>query len=951
MISSRSALFALVSSASILALTAPAAAQTVLFSTATTDGGAALASGKLSGPVKANGGITQIRMDDGGVISFIGDSSFTTDGADLRVITGTFTARAGTGTLRIVAPDGTIATLDPGNSASLGVVKGGLSGRPLAGNLAIATVTGSRRRFNLGDSFEANDGRVSAILTPGAQPVSAPVVRTEFDNPRLAAYAQDSRAELLAKALARRNGRSGFEFDEVSDATLNVNLAFLRAGGTPGQFSPALAGMTLQQYLAALRTGNTPSGAALADAYLAYFSADGLAELEAQQRALIQAYMAVLAAGGGPGSFNDIAIGTAYSDYVRRLAAGADGGLSAAALTAYENYIRSLGLGDRFDAGRRAQIEAYQRLRGLGGSPSTAVGFDIVTHYLDYLSAGGLAANYAGASGDLIRRYLDYLYAVGLPSGVDPDAVARLLAFYTHLLRGGDIGTLPPSTTPEPQPQVVTPPVLTASTFAGALVGRGGGVSFGGDAGGVSVQVDAAGYPRVLGNVTIGTARLADGAKGDGWVLGRYTDGTISRAVGGASGEVTLAQNDSLHFAYGTSYVPFAGNRGTATYQVAAFTTPTYADGSTVSAASLTGMIAIQFGTQLKYGLQGSLTTTAAGQAQRYEFASAGGLTTPSLTGSVVANGFYLFGQAAVTTNDPRCGGNCRFIPNMFGSGADGQVIAGTYSIGDTTSVLNGSAVFTPTARDTASVTPPVSLPVTGTGAPAGFVEFAGIGAFTELNGTSVQTQAVAGSDGKLESIRNNGRGTNIDHEYGGLGGAIGWTRWSGGTTTALVAGRTTGTIPENGGQHIVWGKQLTNAPTNGTATYSLAGSTKPTVNDGSITPGSLTAGSLAVDFGTMKVGYDMTVQFGGTSYGYQSRGGAAAPSLAITSGGRFTSSFRDSEGPLVTGNGCTGTNCYAETFGFLTGSGASHAGLTYHFLAGPSGSILNGAAVFARAP
>ncbi|RYY47196.1 MAG: hypothetical protein EOP59_01600 [Sphingomonadales bacterium] len=951
MISSRSALLALVSGASVIALSAPAAAQTVLFSTGVTDAGTAPA-GRLSGPVTVRGGVTQVRMDDGGVISFVGDSSFEADGASLRVTTGTFTARAGSGTLLIVAPDGTIATLAPGHSASLGVAKGGLSGRALGGNVAIATATGNRRHFVPGDSFEANDGDVSAIVTPGAQPVSAPVVRAEYDNPRLAVYAQGSRADLLGLALARRNGLGGFDFDQVSDGTADVNLAFLRAGGTPGQFSRGLAGTALQQYLAALRAGTLPGGASLADAYLRYFSADGLAGLDAQQRALIEAYMALLAAGGSPNGFNDAAIGTAYSDYIRLLAAGAaNAGLSPAALAAYENYIRSLGLGDSFDAGRRAQIEAYQRLRALGGSASAAIGADVVKQYLDFLAAGGLAANYAGASGDLIRRYLDYLNTVGFP-GLDPDAVARLLAFYAHLLGGGNIGTLPPGAGPDPEPPVVTPPVLTAATFAGAFVGRGGGTSFGGDAGAVAVEVDTAGYPRSFhGSVRVGTARLADGAKGDGWVIGRYTDGTIIRTVGGASSEVTFAPNESLHFAFGTSYVPFAGNRGTATYQVAAFTTPTYADGSAVSAASLTGTIAIQFGTQMKYGMQGSLTTTAAGQAQRYDFASAGGLTAPSLTGSVVANGFYLFGQAPVTTSDARCGSNCRFIPNMFGSGSDGQVIAGTYSIAGTTSVLTGSAVFTQSARDATPVAPPVTPPPTGTGAPTGTVEFAGIGAFTELNGTSVQTQAVAAADGKLESIRNNGRGTNTDHEYGGLGGAIGWTRWSGGTTQALVAGRGTATIPEDGGQHMVWGKQLSNAPTSGTATYALAGSTKPTANDGSIAPGTLSSGNLAVDFGTMRVGYDMTVQFGGSSYGYQSRGGAAAPSLAITTGGRFTSSFRDSEGPLVTGNGCTGTNCYAETFGFLAGSGGSHAGLTYHFLAGPSGGIVNGAAVFAKNP
>ena len=952
--SSRSALLALVSGVSVLALAAPAGAQTVLFSTGTTDAGTSLA-GRLSGPVSVHGGVTQLRTEDGGVIAFVGDARFEAEGTTLRVTAGTFTVRAGSGTLRIVALDGTVATLAPGHSASLGVAGHGLAGRALGGTVTVATAAGDRRRFAAGDSFAANDGHVAAIVTAGAQPVSAPVVRPEHGNPRLPVYEQGSRADLLGLALLRRNALGGFDFDQVSEATAEVNLAFLRAGGVPGQFNRDRAGLTLQQYLAALRAGGLPGGASLADAYLRYFTADGLAGLDAQQRALIEAYRGLLAAGGSASGFNDTAIGTAYSDYIRQLAAGAvNGGPSLAALAAYENYIRSLGLGEDFDAGRRAQIEAYEQLRALGGSPSAATGFEAVQQYLDYLAAGGLAADYTGASGDLLRRYLDYLYLVGLPTGLDPDAVARLLAFYAHLLGGGDIGTLPPGTgiEPEPEPPVVTPPVVTAATYAGAFVGRAGSTFLGGDAGGVPVEIDAAGYPRAFhGYLRIGTARLADAARGDGWVIGRYTDGTISRTVNGTVGETTLAPNESLHFAFGTSYVPFTGNRGTATYRVAGFTTPTYADGSAVSAASLSGTLAVQFGTRLTYGMEGSLTTTAAGQTQRYDFASAGGLTAPSLTGSVVANGFYMFGQAPVTTSDARCDTNCRFLPNMFGSGADGQVIAGTYSIAGSTSVLTGGAVFTQSGRDATPVTPPAPPPVTATGAPTGQVEFVGIGGFPELNGTSVQTQAVAAADGQLESIRNNGRGTNVDRDYGGLGGAIGWTRWSGGTTQALVAGRATAAIAADGGQHMVWGRQLTNAPTSGTATYALTGSTRPTIDNGSIAPGTLSSGSLVVDFSAMRVGYDMTVQFGGSSYGYASRGGTAAPSVVITSGGRFTSSFRDSEGPLVTGNGCTGTNCYAETFGFLAGSGGSHAGLTYHFLTGPSGSIVNGAAVFARTP
>lgn len=1197
MISSRTALLAFLSSASFLAITSAATAQTVLFSTGVTPSGDKPAVGPLDGPLDVRGGITQVRTDDGGMLSFVGDARFTVEGSTVRVSEGKLTSRAGTGPMRIIGADGTTATLAPGAAASIGVSTTGMSGRALSGMVAVATASGGRQ-FAVGNAFTANAAGASGVVTAGVQPTTASMPRgvagtvVQNENPLLPVYSGGSRADVLAQALGNRDTPLGFDFEAVSRATADVNLAFLRAGGAPGGFSAGLAGTTLQQYLAAVRAGLAPTAStALADAYLGYFDTDGLSGITAAQKAIIEAYTLVLAAGGSASGFNDATVGTAYSDYIRQVANEAvETGLSPAAIAAYENYIRSLGLGETFDAGRRAQIEAFQKLQAAGGSTSATVGADVIDRYLAYLATGGNAADYVGASTSLIATYLDYLRAVGIPEGLDPDAVARLLAFYEHLAAGGGIDTLPdgPVVTPLPTasyagalygfsggetfstdpgrnvvriddagyprvfngtthigtarfveaahgdgwiigrytdgtvqsvfssgtteqtlsandslhfgyatsalpvtrtsgtaryalaatttpsyfdgsvvtaaelnaqvaitfgsdikygisgdlattvsgtaqryafesegglanpsiaaqrtndllyltggstritttdarcndgcylvPNLIgsgansevlsgtyafyserihglmlnaaaiftpasppdTPP--TSTTYAGAFLGRAGGTSFGGDAGPVAVQIDQAGYPRTFyGRESIGTARLVDAAKGEGWVLGRYTDGTVNRTTQGTTSESTLSPNESIHFAFGTSYVPFTGNRGTARYDIAGFTTPTYADGSVVTDATLTGAMVVQFGSQMKYGMQGSLTTTAAGQAQRYDFASAGGLTDLSLTGFVQTNGFYTFGQAVVTTTDARCASGCRFSPNMYGSGADGQIVAGTYSLAGTTAVLSGAAVFTQTSRDGTPVAPPVT-PV-ASGAPTGSVEFAGIGAFTELNGTSVQTPAVAMADGRLESIRGQVRGTNTDHEFGGLAGAIGWTRWSGGTTDAQIPGRSTASIAEDGGQHMVWGKQLTNAPSAGTATYALAGMTKPTIDNGSIAPGILKSGTLAVDFGTMRVGYDLSVQFGGTTYGYASRGGSAAPGVALTTGGRFLSSFRDSEGPLVTGNGCTGTNCYAETFGFVAGDGGSHAGLTYHFLSGPGGSIVNGAAVFAKAP
>ncbi|QNE32996.1 hypothetical protein F1C10_14420 [Sphingomonas sp. NBWT7] len=1190
----------------------PAAAQTVLFSTGAGVDGRAIVSGPWSGQIDVRGGITQIATDDGGVVSFVGDASVALEDVALRVAQGKFTARAGRALMQISAPNGARVTLPAGGAASLGVAGGDLTGRALSGTLSIET-SGVTRRFAAGDAFSATASRAVSVVTAGAQPVSsAPAVSdarpmAETENPLLPVFATGTPAQVLAQALGRRDAPLGFDFDAVSRATADVNLAYLRAGGTPGEFSAGLAGGTLEQYLTALRNGTSgavPAG--LANAYLGYFAADGLAGVNRQQQAIIDAYARVLAAGGNSAGFNDAAIGNAYSGYIQRLATGAaDGGLSPQAVAAYENYVRSLGLSDTYDAGRRAQIAAFQQLQAAGGSPAASTGVDVIDRYLAYLATGGAAESFTGASSALIAAYLEYLRTVGLPAGVDPAAAERLLTFYAHLQAGGSIGTLPTtgggttpgpaepvlpqaryagrlygfsggqtfsndlglsdvgidteghprtfdgltridtarlveerqgdrwvigrytdgkvrttfssgpveytlspnesihfgyatsvapvtrtsgtasygltaSTTPsyfdgsavtasaltaelaiafgatprfgiagvltttaagtaqryefesagglaapslairrdndmlrldngstpvtttdrrcqdncflspnliasgadadvvagtlgiysarqrgqiltgaavftpgaavvQPQPQPETQPI-TKATYAGAYLGRAGtAIVGGGDAGMVEIEVDAAGYPRGFrGAQRVGTARLVDAAKGDGWVTGRYTDGTFITTSQGLENTQTLSPTESLHFAFGTSVVPFTGNRGTARYQVASFTTPSYHDGSAVTDASLTGTIAVQFGTQLKYGIEALLTATAASQEQRYAIASTGGLTQPSMTGGVAATGFYLFGQAGVTSTDSRCADGCRFTPNMVGSGADGHVIAGTYTLSGAAAFLTGAAVFKQSARDLTPVVAPTPAP---TGAPTGSVDLAGHGPFSSLNGSSVGTQAIAAADGRLEQIRQNKRGTNTDHEFGGLAGAIGWTRWSGGTTDSTFASGANTTLPENSGQHIVWGRSATNLPTTGTASYALAGATKPTSSDGAVAPGALTAGSLAVDFRAMKVGYDLSVQFGGDRYSVASRGGLAAPSVALLQDNRFDSSFRTGEGPLVNGNGCTGTNCFAEVRGFLAGAGGTHGGLVYHFLPGPSGREVSGAAAFTKNP
>jgi hypothetical protein len=177
-------------------------------------------------------------------------------------------------------------------------------------------------------------------------------------------------------------------------------------------------------------------------------------------------------------------------------------------------------------------------------------------------------------------------------------------------------------------------------------------------------------------------------------------------------------------------------------------------------------------------------------------------------------------------------------------------------------------------------------------------------------------------------------RGTATDNESGSASGIVGWTRWAGGATN----GSDPQTYAANGGISLAWGQAATAIPTTGKVSYTLVGSTAPTAQDGSLTPGSVSSAALAVDFGTKKVGVEVGISIGGASYAINSVGGVATPSLAY-SGTTFA-------GTNTNGKGVAGFN------GFLAGAGASHAGVAYTFQ--PAGvpslmSPLTGVVVFAK--
>lgn len=144
---------------------------------------------------------------------------------------------------------------------------------------------------------------------------------------------------------------------------------------------------------------------------------------------------------------------------------------------------------------------------------------------------------------------------------------------------------------------------------------------------------------------------------------------------------------------------------------------------------------------------------------------------------------------------------------------------------------------------------------------------------------------------------------------------------------------------------HTIWGAPATNLPTTGLINFDLIGATQATQSNAQGGLGTFN-GRMAVNFGTLKIGLDATVDFGGTRYAFASTGGVASPSLDL-----FQSfSGRVFEANLPTTANGTALTGGTDVQGFLAGRGASHAGLTYSIRVASTNAIEGAAAFAARA-
>ncbi len=443
------------------------------------------------------------------------------------------------------------------------------------------------------------------------------------------------------------------------------------------------------------------------------------------------------------------------------------------------------------------------------------------------------------------------------------------------------------------------------------------------------------------------TAAQYDVGGDDGVTIGRWSNGTIS--FGGSISNLNtfnLGENDGLHYmllgpAASARVLPTSG---TILYNLIAATQPTlYGAGNATVAAVAPGVldarIAIAFGPTSRIGIEGAIymPETGAG-ANKYSFASSGGIATPNAT--VGAGGF---GFTAPMTGGglacPQGAGTCQ-VNISGGFGGDGiSRIGVTYS---TTNNFNANSI-------------------------AGTAAFAAAGTESQALLTSQMTQVFANGSrvdrGTYTAMWNanslasyvSGGGNTVQagtvQESGRLADTIGWARWTG-TNAGPVTNQSA-----NAGAHVLSGTQApnTNMPASGTATYSLVGSTNTTLADGSAAPGTIT-GSLAVAFGviTSRVGFDITATVGGYGWRMLSNNGTANPSIAISNTDKtFVASMTKSanaQGQLtgLNAQSCVGT-CSVDIYGGLYGEAASHVGLGFGISDGTARA--NGVAVFAKNP
>ncbi|GAA0271305.1 hypothetical protein GCM10009127_09350 [Alteraurantiacibacter aestuarii] len=477
----------------------------------------------------------------------------------------------------------------------------------------------------------------------------------------------------------------------------------------------------------------------------------------------------------------------------------------------------------------------------------------------------------------------------------------------------------------------------------------------------IPVTYDANGFPvgylaSADEGLTSGTTTLLDSGKAGGVISwARWANGTPGGKYYNSAIE-PVGPNGGYHVIAGSALTNMPAS-GAVAYDLIGFTTPTRHNEST-STGSVTGGAAVVFGVNPV----AALDLTVVSGSDSFNLFTSGKLTDPTQsTLAIRANGSFETlgvgasqGAVSIASASAFCTSGCNTFVEGFLAGDGASHMGLAYSIRSNTvpnQFIDGSAAFAAGAAINlgggggATGTADGVVPTSATGK---YIAYQGAGGdnngpVSSVTVTSGKFVSAAGiGNGAAISITTNG---NSVTETDGDQGVIGWQRSENvgvdyrsssgqGLSASAFAGQS---------WHTVWGTPLVNLPTSGLINYELIGSTKATQTNAQGGLGSFT-GALAVDFGTLKVGLDASVAFGGNTYAFASAGGVTAPSMSLTDDGfggrRFGSNL------TTTANGTTSVTRGTYVQGFLAGDGASHAGLTYSIKTSSSNAI-QGAATF----
>jgi len=811
---------------------------------------------------------------------------------------------------------------------------------------------------------------------------------------------QDTIRAYLA-ALARVGATEGFLADLA--AFYGEYFAFVSAGGNPDNFAglpvppdfPAFAS-ALNGYAAFLAGGGLPSDYDAVDfdllqTYLEAIVASGqLADLLGANADLLTGYFTYLATGGTPDGFSGLPV---YATYV-------------SALNAYSAYLQGGGLPSAYTALDQATIRTYlAALNDAGGLASFGSLDSFFTAYFAFVAAGNDPARFAGLPiysqyVAALNAYYAFIADGGTPSAYTALTQAQIQAYLAALANtsGGGFANFAALNDFFVQYFAYLGDGGDPDRFAG-LPGRGTGGGGGGGTGDPSPQlgsvrgwqfasdglrvarVDAkvAADGRITkmtvynpsGVTTDYSNRTADlrefGRFGDAVAWTRYYVGSANRQ-----------QNVSEHLLVGTPAFDLP-TAGLIEYALVGGTAPTNRNGAPGSTGWFTGDLAVAFGSAApRVGFNFDLYFEATG----YRVQTAGGAKGAASGGLGVSGDGVFENQSLGLTviAGTGCTGYCigQVFGGLFGKGASHAGF--TYNVFDRNqnNALQGVAVFGRSGTALAGLGDPGQKSATGAtnggdsggGGKQNPVFLAGDGnarvgsagdqvAFVTANTASAVGVAtpIKTTDGVLLQADLNLEKIDIQptassqYQRGGSDGVLGWSRISnfGGSVTNGNRQSFVLTPFASRYAHSIWGAPSVNLPTSGLINYDLVGWTTPTATNASDLTGSSFDGRLAIDFTTLKLGLEATVDVVTESYQLSSAGGIAAPSLAITtdpSAGRgniFTGSLTavDSGGRTVSRG--------AYVSGFLAGSGGSHVGLTYGIRTASSNTI-QGTAAFRAA-